>query len=82
MSKTYSLALLLLLSVACWFFVFNKPARYKYLRHRYERDKMTEDEREMNDAARYAFVLVLALTFTVAFLSFSMAAFIGLIRPG
>ncbi len=80
MINTFGPAFLLLLSVVCWFFVFNKPARYKYLGARWEHDGMSEEEKEINDAARYVCVLVLALTCTVAFLSFSIAAIVGLFR--
>ena len=74
------LAMLALLGAACWFFVFNKHARCKYLRARGQRDGMTEEEKEMNDAPRYVLTLVLALTCTVAFIAFSVAAVVRLFR--
>ena len=73
-----TLFLLLLISIVCWFLVFNKSARYKVQRGAWRLYGLeSQEQREVYDALYSAGLLVGALVFTIIFFASLVAAIAG-----
>ncbi len=64
-----ALIILLLASVACWYFVFNRRAREKYSKPVREFYRTRKDCQQMFEASSYAAALVGAMFFAIFFLA-------------
>lgn len=72
-----TLFLLLLMTAGCWFLVLNRGARDSMQRPASRLYKLNEEQKELWNAAYFAAVLVLALTFTIFFFVALVAAIKG-----
>jgi energy-coupling factor transporter transmembrane protein EcfT len=69
MEKVFGLFLLFIISIVSWFFALNPSARRNHLKPGAEFFRMNKEQREMQDAALLAASLILAIVFSIIFVS-------------
>lgn len=80
MQELFGLAVLFVVSVVSWIFVFNRSVRLRHSRTAADFFRMNREQKEMFDSLNLAAALILALTFTVLFLCFLVGSMVGLMR--